>query len=550
MGVFTITIFSNGAQITTPYVLYSVDILHEVNKIPYAQLTFVDGNPATQAFLLSNSTHFIPGQELEISIRYEEDAQTETTLFKGIIVKHAIEADVDASYLTIELKDSAVKMTTTRKNKLYRDQGETDIFRQLIEDNGLEVGEIATIEGEGEPEDIVQYYCSDWDFLLSRTDVYGWWVHTNAGNISIINPADIDTSQANHSFSYGLDNIFNVHLEIDAEHQLDQVDSTSWDIANQATTEPTQAVSFETGIGNVPPSDLASALGATAYHMQSILPLNQIELQAWSDSKLRKSRFGMVRGYFSVRGIPQIQPLEVMEIAGISDRFNGNAIISAVRHRISAEGWFTDVQFGIQPDSYLSKYPVEAQRASGLLPAIQGLQMGIIDAFEEDPEEQFRLKVKLPALGADAEAIWARLASPDAGNGRGFFFRPETGDEVIVGFLNNDPRHAIVLGGLFSQVLPPPVESDQISDTNPIKGIFSREGLQIKIDDENKVLKIITSDDHLITLDQTEELIEIKDLHGNQMTLNADGITIKSAKDVIIEADGNVEITGQKVDIK
>ena len=45
--------------------------------------------------------------------------------------------------------------------------------------------------------------------------------------------------------------------------------------------------------------------------------------------------------------------------------------------------------------------------------------------------------------------IWARMIFEDAGNNRGKIFWPEKDDEVIIGFLNSDPRNPIVLGSLF-----------------------------------------------------------------------------------------------------
>ncbi len=39
--------------------------------------------------------------------------------------------------------------------------------------------------------------------------------------------------------------------------------------------------------------------------------------------------------------------------------------------------------------------------------------------------------VTLPVLGESVE-VWARLATPDAGNKRGTYFRPEPDDEVVL----------------------------------------------------------------------------------------------------------------------
>jgi phage gp45-like len=51
-------------------------------------------------------------------------------------------------------------------------------------------------------------------------------------------------------------------------------------------------------------------------------------------------------------------------------------------------------------------------------------------------------------------------------------------------------------------------------------------------------------------LDDDAEKVEVVDQHGNKITMSKDGIVIKSAKDVKIDANGNVEIKGTKVDVK
>src|ERR1051326_3105131 len=72
-----------------------------------------------------------------------------------------------------------------------------------------------------------------------------------------------------------------------------------------------------------------------------------------------------------------------------------------------------------------------------------------------DPEKLGRVKLRLPQFD-DQQTDWARMASPMAGKDRGFFFQPEVGDEVLVGFENGDPRRAYVLGALWSKVDTPP----------------------------------------------------------------------------------------------
>jgi len=51
-------------------------------------------------------------------------------------------------------------------------------------------------------------------------------------------------------------------------------------------------------------------------------------------------------------------------------------------------------------------------------------------------------------------------------------------------------------------------------------------------------------------LNEDEGSIVVSDANDNTITLNADGIEIKSGGDIKIEAGGNVEIKGSQVDVQ
>ena len=153
----------------------------------------------------------------------------------------------------------------------------------------------------------------------------------------------------------------------------------------------------------------------------------------------------------------------------------------------------------------------------------------------------------LPTADDKPFAVWARLASPDAGNGRGYFFRPEPGDEVVVGFFNNDPRQPIILGALFGSKNAPPKDVSQLTDKNVHKAIVTKKGTTIGFIDEDKPsVYIQTPGKNKITIDDKDKAVKIEDQHGNSITLNKHGIAIKSAKDLKFEASGNVEIKGAR----
>ncbi|HYJ88320.1 MAG TPA: phage baseplate assembly protein V, partial [Pyrinomonadaceae bacterium] len=61
----------------------------------------------------------------------------------------------------------------------------------------------------------------------------------------------------------------------------------------------------------------------------------------------------------------------------------------------------------------------------------------------QDPDSLSRVQVRLFSFDGieDQDApIWARVAVPVAGKDRGTFMLPDVGDEVLVSFINHDPR--------------------------------------------------------------------------------------------------------------
>lgn len=545
MGVITATILSQGEEMNPAYALLSMEVSKEVNRIPAVQLTLVDGDAAQGDFPISNSVFFEPGKEIEIKLRFEGDS--DVTVFKGLAVRQGVQASRQGSILTVDLKDAAIKLTHARHSAVFRDLSDAEIASRIIEDGGLTKGEIASTEPK-HPE-IVQYYTTNWDFMLSRADIHGLMVIVDDGTVSL---RGIDLSgEAVHRFEFGLSELYDFEFELDAMHQHAAIESVSWDIENQQLTEASTAQAFSLTQGNLDGAGLARTLGFDSYLLSHPAPLDPAERQGWADARLARSRLSLIRGRLSVRGNAQIKPFDLIEIAGVGERFNGKTIVTGVRHLVDERGWQTDVQFGLTPEWFARQPDIQDVPAAGLLPAASGLQIGVVDSFEEDPEQQLRVRVLLPAIDSEDGAVWARLVSPEAGKERGYFFRPEPGDEVVLGFFNNDPRQPVILGAMYSSSNNPPEDFAELSEDNIHKGIVTKKGTKIGfLDNDKAAIFIETAQSNKILLDDDAETIEIVDQHGNSITMTSAGIEIKSASDFKIDASGNVEIKGQQVDVK
>ena len=102
---------------------------------------------------------------------------------------------------------------------------------------------------------------------------------------------------------------------------------------------------------------------------------------------------------------------------------------------------------------------------------------------------------------------------------------PEIDDEVIVGFINNDPRDAVVLGMLHSSAKPAPITAQ---DANDEKGFTTRSKMHLHFNDATNTISIDTPAGNKIVLDEAGMKIEITDQNSNKITMDATGIKIES----------------------
>ena len=518
--------------------ILSVVIHKGLNRIASAEIVFTDANHEEEEFPWSNKEFTKPGTDVEIKAGYHDDSET---IFKGIIVRQHLRINKKSTVLIIECKDKAVKMATVRKSAYYADMKDSDVWSQLIGDAGLTADAGATTVQHKE---LVQYSCSDWDFIVARAEMNGMVVTNMDATVKIMKPTAAGLPVVTATYP---SNIFEFDADMDARTQHKQVKATTWNAADQATIEETSSEPSLLLNGDMSGTDLANAVAGKDYEVFHSGHVMQDELKAWADAKLIKSRLSKIRGRVKIQGNGKLNPGDVVALEGVGARFAGNVMAVAVRHEISKGNWYTDIQFGQSAEWYATEMEIDDRPASSMIPAIHGLQIGIVTALEKDPENEFRIKVKVPIINKDDEGVWSRLATPDAGNNRGIVIRPEVGDEVIVGFINDDPRDAVVLGCLHSSKNAAPIEA---KDDNHQKGWVTRSEMKVILDDDKKTILIKTPAENKIQLSEDEKSILIQDQNGNKIEMNKDGISMESCKDVKIKATGDIKLEGINIESK
>lgn len=167
-----------------------------------------------------------------------------------------------------------------------------------------------------------------------------------------------------------------------------------------------------------------------------------------------------------------------------------------------------------------------------------------------DPDALARVKVELYNFDTERDvAIWARVAVPFAGGDRGAFFIPSVGDEVVVVFINGDPRGAIVVGSLWNGTDQPP---ESITDRVDRWTLTGKAGTRIAIVEESdSTATIECSTPGGVTLTITDESggkVAI-DCAGNTVTIDSSGVAIKSGGKVSVDAAGNCDVKASSVNV-
>lgn len=169
-----------------------------------------------------------------------------------------------------------------------------------------------------------------------------------------------------------------------------------------------------------------------------------------------------------------------------------------------------------------------------------GTYLGTVVSVK-DEERQSRVQVRL--FNADGVAdhdgpVWARVAVPFAGPRYGAFMLPGVGDEVVVTFVNGDPRFPVVVGSLWNGAAAAPDRLGGPGEQVDRWALVGRRGTRVALVEEQTGQATIT----LSTPGGVS--VTLTEANGGRIELKAGGCTLK------LDTQGiNLE-TGTKVQMR
>lgn len=536
-GIVSYQISVNGTVLSGEIEIISIRSTMEVNRISSATIKVSDGGSfglEKAPFSNSSSSDFVPGNDIEIMLGYDT---SNDTVFSGVIVGQRMVVRKSTSYLLITCKDKSFKLTKSRGNNVLADSKDDSLFSQLISDAGLEIQSDAATQFDSP---LFQYNVSVWDYLVVRSEANNFYVLTDQNNISI-KKYDLSSS-ASYKIQSDLIAI-DVDLDLNGENTYSDFSFSYWDHSQQKTVVESGSMTDTGSLGNLKSNSIAGDLSAPTLQKFTSAPLSSDELKAFSDSWSTKSSLSKIQGRIIIPGTANLKAGDFVELANFGERFDGNAFISKIEQECEDGDWLTIVYVGLSSRWHSSLPDIEEEDGIGLLPGGKGTYLGKVKQIDQDPKNEYRILVDLGVFqnSSNTNELWARLATNYASNGAGFFFFPEIGDEVLITFLNGDPRFPVIIGSLYSSQLKPKLEPDEENST---KAIHSKSGIAFTFNETDKILTIETPGGNSVVLDDKDQQIVMTDSNSNKVTMNSSGIALSSPADISLKADGKVDISG------
>lgn len=382
-GVCPISLLIDGTEVSGEFNVLSASVSNELNRVPSASVQLLDGEASKHALAASDTDRFVPGKEIEIKLRYRGETET---VFKGIIVKHRVRVRSNGTQMSLACWDKAVRMTSGLKSRYYTDTTDGDILDDLLGQYQLDRDVAAT---KPSLKEVVQYNATDWDFLVCRAEANGHVVSVRDGRVAIGPPSTAADPVVTTQFGA---TVLELDAEIDARWQVPGVKATAWNATDQELVEAERSEPSVTAGGNLSAPELSDVVGDDPHLLRHGDKLSEPEPQAWANGCLFKDRLAKVRGRVRFQGFAKVVPGDVIEVTGLGERFDGKQYVTGVRHSFADGNWETDIAFGLSPEPLAAKYPVTSRRARERLPAVNGMQIGIVTAPENDADGEDRIK--------------------------------------------------------------------------------------------------------------------------------------------------------------
>ena len=367
----------------------------------------------------------------------------------------------------------------------------------------------------------VQYKQTAWQFLNHLCSSYGEWLYYDGNQLQI---GALKSSEAT-SLTFG-SNIsrFSMALQVQpANSQMMAYDYLNHEVYNSTP----QSIESKAGLNDLGRHVLQASNNVYAtqpkiWNNQFVSNKKQLDDAINIRTAMQSSNTVRFSGSSAHPGVKIGGSINVQgnNLYNLSSENYGEYTVLSISHYFDGQGNYNN-DFTAVPAT-IKLPPVKG----GGMPYSETQSAMVTD--NHDPKGLGRVRVKFHWMNGTEKTPWIRVTSPHGGGGKGMFFIPEVGEEVIVGFEGDSPTKPYIIGTVYHGK----ASNTYSNGGNDVKALQTRSG--------NKVI-----------MNDKDGSVFVEDKDGNSMLIDGAGnITVKSNNTVTIDATNQITLKTKVISLE
>lgn len=439
--------------------------------------------------------------------------------FKGLVTDVQVSGDrAEHMIVTIHGSSPTILIDGVKGCEAYSEMDVSEIYGTAVQSDLTEsISIVDNISFKDKIPFICQYQETDFEFISRVMYACGEWFFYDGKNLNL--------GLAHGSpISITKDRLFSISYDFNVKSPAPQMKGRDY-IADKVVELASEEVSRE--------DQMASGLSSGAYGLYPSHSKDFVNMPSFAegesdqyskelrDKMLMHSRQSRSYDGFTVTGVSDMAQLQVGSVIKLEDTaYKGDYVICHIDHECGGKDNYSNRFRAVPVDSANPplSHPLKEPRLGDSVALV-------VD--NKDPEKMGRLKVRFD--WAKSDSPWLRMVMPYTGSGRGFYFVPEEGEEVMVGFEDGRSTSPFIIGSLYNGKNK---YDTHYKDDNKIKAIKTLSGNEI-----------IFNDNGSLTIHNGKNSMVLSCKDDGELRIATDGkMVLESAKDMEITCGENLMI--------